>query len=191
MVLELNDVEITICKMDNHYNANFGSWIRNERNAAIIGHHLKKYIDDYNPCDFIVVLKWIVRSWTLRSIIIVAKSMFSDDIQSMSNSRKSEMYPYFKNRICVLSGLVFTWNNYFVAEFLSAFSRGMDISQKCKLLLSVLSYFDDEKKKALIALLDERAEKKLSNVLARVSANKRPTRSPLSNKDLHAAFAVS
>lgn len=84
MVLSLNEVEDRINLMDCKYDANFGDWIRNEENSRIIGYHLKKYIDDYPVSDFIVVLKWIVKDWTLRSIILLCQKMIISDIENFN-----------------------------------------------------------------------------------------------------------
>lgn len=193
MGLELKDVEVTIFKMDSHYDANFGSWIRNEKNAAVIGHHLNKYIDEYSPCDFIVVLKWIVRSWTLRSIILLSRSMMLQDIQSMSNSRKNDTYTQFRNRISILSGLIYTWNNFFTTEFLITFAKGLEIHQKCSLFVNTLSYFENERSRALIGLLCEKTEKRIKDVLLRAFLSKRAQKRHSKRKaggDLLKAFLI-
>lgn len=194
MSLELRDVEATIFKMDNHYDANFGSWIRNEKNAAVVGYHLNKYIDDYNPCDFIVVVKWIVRSWTLRSIIVLSKSMASHDIQHMDNSRKSETYRQLRNRVCILSGLTYTWNSFFIVEFLTAFSKGFSTQQKCKFFVNLLSYFSLDRNKVLIGMLSEKVEQGVCDILVRAFVDRKPRavrRKRRIHGELVAAFHVS
>lgn len=193
MTLSLDDIEITIYKMDKHYDANFGIWVRNEKNAAIVGYHLNKYIDDYNTSDFIVVIKWIVRSWTLRSIIILSKSMVLYDIQNMSNSRKSENYKNFKSRTCILSGLIYTWSNIFIVEFLLAFSKNLNTQQKCKFFVNMLVYFENSKKQILIKLINSKTENKVRNVLSRAFTynKKNKGRSRGINKDIMFAFSVS
>ncbi|KAG0437886.1 hypothetical protein DMUE_3424 [Dictyocoela muelleri] len=85
MVLSLDDFENRIYNMDSKYDANFGDWIRNEDNARIVGYHLRKYIDDYSTEDFIVALKWIVKDWTLRNIIVLVQKMIFEDFESMKD----------------------------------------------------------------------------------------------------------
>lgn len=91
MVLSLDDIERRIFLMDSKYDANFGDWIRNEDNARIVGYHLRKYIDDYSSEDFIVALKWIVKDWTLRNIIVLVQKMIIDDFERIGCKEFSEL----------------------------------------------------------------------------------------------------
>lgn len=168
MVLKLSDIELTITRMDAHYDANFGTWIRNEKNAALIGHHLSKYIDDYQCCDFIVVLKWIVRSWTLRSIIILSKNML-EDVKYLNNSRKKGNKA-FKTRIVILTGLVYTWNSLFVSEFFISFLKNLSYGQKCKILTNVFFYFDREKTKEVLESMKYKIDKEITDRLTKIDS---------------------
>lgn len=169
MTLNLKDIEITISRMDAHYDANFGIWIRNEKNAALIGHHLSKYLDDYQCSDFIVVLKWIVRSWTLRSIIILSKNML-DDTRFLTNSRKKGNKA-FKNRICILAGLIFTWNALFISEFLLSFLKNLDYGYKCKVVANVFFYFEKQKIYEVASNMNGKIDQEVVETMFRVKSN--------------------
>lgn len=176
MGLDLNDVETTISGMDLHYDANFGTWIRTEKNASIIGHHLKKYIDDYHISDFIVVLKWIMRTWTLRSIIILMRSMMSD----LKNS--------FRHRILIINGLFYTWNNIFIAEFVIAMTKEMNVDEKCMFYANVFRCFDNNKNEMILQMVADKVENKVKRVLKSVYGKKR--NKIRLNEDLVKAFIL-
>lgn len=190
MVLKLNDIEITISRMDGHYDANFGTWIRNEKNAAMIGHHLSKYIDDYQSCDFIVVLKWIVRSWTLRSIIILTRNML-EDIKFLSNSRKKEA-KQFRSRISILAGLIYTWNALFISEFFLSFMKNFCESEKCKLVANVFFYFEKEKINEVACGMEKKIERRVYDVIKKIESRKegKSFRKEM-QKELEEAFLIN
>ena len=82
MALCLKKIEQSINLMDETFDANFGDWIRNEDNCKIVGSNLKRYIEKYKISDFITVVKWIVKDWTLKSIILFSKKLIVDDLLS-------------------------------------------------------------------------------------------------------------
>lgn len=194
MSLKLSDVDLTVKLMDEHYDANFGSWIRNERNAAVVGFHLHKYIEDYNICDFIVVVKWIVRSWTLRSIIILSKAMVIEDIKSMSNRKKGESYKSFRIRMVALSGLIYTWNNLFIIEFMNSLSKDMDNKEQTKFIANLLIYFDKEKMVEIMCLVGNKFGKDIEELLSRMLKKRsKKITNPIKriSKDVKESFCIS
>ena len=134
MSLNLEKIESVISNMDETYDANFGDWIRNEENCKIIAYHLKKYVHLYPTHDFVVVLKWVVKDWTLRSIIILSKMMLISDIESE-----------FETRIDILQGLIHTWHPAFVAEFIISTCKILDESIKTTYIRNIIENFNTDR----------------------------------------------
>ena len=80
MTKTLESIEESIRLMDSIYDANFGEWIRNEQNCKVVGQNIKKYIGKYDDSDFIMVIKWIVKEWTLKGIMQFTKKFITDDL---------------------------------------------------------------------------------------------------------------
>lgn len=138
MPLSLKQIEDTINFMDSTYDANFGNWIRNEDNCKIVAGNLKKYIECYRESEFITVLKWIVKEWTLRSIIVLTKKLFIEDLGAVTPED-------YTRRIRILSGLVFTWSPLFISEFLLANTVEMRPIPRTDFMAGVLNVFDSAK----------------------------------------------
>lgn len=76
----MEEIEHSINSMDSIYDANFGEWIRNENNCKIVGANIKKYMRVYKEADFLVVIKWIVKDWTLKNIITFTKKLITEEL---------------------------------------------------------------------------------------------------------------
>jgi hypothetical protein len=171
MRLTLEQIEKSVGHMDETYDANFGEWIRNEDNARIVAYNMRKYVDSYKMSDFIVVVKWIVKDWTLKSIIIFAKKMLMEDIKSLSTARGEAERERYMKRIGMLSGLIFTWNPIFIAEFVISTTRGLSTNEKCKLLTNLLGVFEEGKLSDILSQLEPRIESKVHSELSRNLTN--------------------
>lgn len=119
--------------MDDTYDANFGEWIRNEENARIVGYNLKKYLN-YDTSSIIVCIKWIVKDWTLRSIISLMRKMTLDELND-------NIY----KRLDIIAGVIFTWNTVFISEFLVAMLKG--IKEEDRVVFAELLFKDFSKKR--------------------------------------------
>lgn len=129
--------------MDDTYDANFGEWIKNEENAKIVGFNLRKYINEYDTGKLIVVVKWVVKDWTLRSIISLIKRMLIDEVVNRNNVSKK--------RIAVIAGLIYTWNVMFIGEFLLAVFKMFDnVEQRIEFVEELLKDFEKEKIEELV-----------------------------------------
>lgn len=167
MGLCLEKIEKSICYMDETYDANFGDWIRNEDNARVVAYNMKKYIDSYKTSDFIVVVKWIVKDWTLKSIIVFSKKMLVEDIKALSFKAVGEDEEKYRRRVRILSGLVFTWNPVFITEFIVSTTRAFSTNEKCKLLLSLLEAFEPKKLSDVLVQLEAKIEQKVWSELVK------------------------
>lgn len=177
MGLCLEKIEKSIRHMDETYDANFGEWIRNEENARVVAYNMKKYIDNYKTSDFIVVVKWIVKDWTLKSIIIFSKKMLMEDIKALSFKNQKDEEDRYYRRVEILSGLIFTWNPVFITEFIISTTRVFSTNEKCKLLTSLLEAFEPRKLSEILSQLESKIEQRVWNELLR-SSNGEPSRKP-------------
>jgi hypothetical protein len=171
MRLTLEQIEKSVGHMDETYDANFGEWIRNEDNARIVAYNMRKYVDAYKTSDFIVVIKWIVKDWTLKSIIVFAKKMLMEDLKSLSSARGDAERERYMRRTAMLSGLIFTWNPIFITEFVISTTRGLSSSEKCKLLTNLLGVFEEGKLSDTLSQLESKLEPKVHNELTRTLTN--------------------
>ncbi|EPR78904.1 hypothetical protein SLOPH_1708 [Spraguea lophii 42_110] len=144
MALTFKKIGETVYKMDSTYDANFGDWIRNEENSRIIGHHLSQYVDEYSVDDIILVLKWIVKDWTLRSIILLSRKMIIEDL--MINKDKKKIL----KRIDIIKGLVETWNSIFISEFIISVIKTFTNEEKTEFIKVLLSTFEINKRKDIL-----------------------------------------
>lgn len=165
MGLCLEKIEKSISYMDDTYDANFGEWIRNEDNARIVAYNMKKYVDNYKTSDFIIVVKWIVKDWTLKSIIIFSKKMLVEDIKVLSFRKSDEDKDRYNKRIKIISGLIFTWNPVFITEFIVSITRSFGTNEKCKLLINLLEAFEARKLSEILSQLEAKIEQKAWNEL--------------------------
>lgn len=154
MALTLDKIESVITNMDETYDANFGEWIRNEENCKIIAYHLKKYIIQYPSHDFVVVLKWIVKDWTLRSIIVLSKMMMVADIESE-----------FEKKIDILQGLVHTWHPAFISEFITSTCRLLDEPTKKIYIKKILENFETTRVQDILQEIGDKIEVCLKEIV--------------------------
>lgn len=160
MPLCLKQIEDSINYMDEKYDANFSEWIRNEDNCKVVGSNLRKYLQRYRDSEFITVVKWIVKDWTLKSIILFSKKLILEDILSLNGEE-------YAKRIRVISGLVFTWNPIFISEFLLACSAEFTTSQKTDFLVCVLNVFDSKKLSEILSQIECKTDSSVKTELAR------------------------
>ncbi len=151
MPLTLKQISETINFMDETYDANFGEWIRNEDNCKIVGCNLKRYIENYRESEFITVVKWIVKDWTLKSIILFSKKMILEDLDNSN----LELYA---RKVKILSGLIFTWNPIFTSEFLLACSSELSTSQRTDFMVGVLNVFDNKKLSEILSQIESKID---------------------------------
>lgn len=180
MSLTLEKIEATICNMDQTYDANFGEWIRNEENCRIIAYHLKRYILEYPAHDFVVVLKWTVKDWTLRSIIILTKMMIIIDIEI-----------HFEQKMDILQGLIFTWHPAFIAEFLISTSKILnDEKIKKSFMIKLLQEFDKHVIEAIIGEIGDKIDQKYIECITNESRAKKQRKKQVKRKKLLDAFNI-
>jgi hypothetical protein len=160
MPLTLKQISETIGFMDETYDANFEEWIKNEDNCKIVGCNLKKYIESYRESEFITVVKWIVKDWTLKSIIIFSKKMIIEDLH-VSNP---EMYA---RKVKILSGLIYTWSPIFTSEFLIACTAELTTTQRIDFMVSSLSVFDSKKLAEILSQLENKLDTQSKNDLVK------------------------
>lgn len=160
MALTLKQITETINFMDETYDANFGEWIRNEDNCKIVGCNLKKYLENYRESEFITVVKWIVKDWTLKSIILFAKKMVIEDLFLSEN----ELYA---RKVKILSGLIYTWNPIFTSEFLLACSAELTIAQRTDFIVCVLNVFDNKKLSEILSQIESKIDSKTKKELVK------------------------
>lgn len=143
----LQDIDRVVNTMDETYDANFGDWIRNEDNCKIVGINMRKYVDEYNPSDFIVVVKWIVKDWTLKSIIIFSKKLIIDGL--LSKTRKQ-----YIQSIKIVTGFIYTWNPIFISEFLLASTREFPSKPRAAFFADVIQTFEKKKFNEILAQME-------------------------------------
>lgn len=151
MPLTLKQIDDTIEYMDKTYDANFCQWIKNEDNCKIVGNNLKKYLGSYRDSEFITVIKWVVKDWTLKSIIIFSKKLFIEDICDIDPDQ-------YAKRIKIISGLVYTWGPMFVSEFLLTCSVDMSKDQKTDFLVCVLNVFESKKLAEILLEIESKTD---------------------------------
>ncbi|KAI4291760.1 hypothetical protein PAPHI01_1034 [Pancytospora philotis] len=164
MALCLEEIEKSVSMMDDAYDANFGEWIRNEDNCKIVGANLKRYIDKYRASEFIVVVKWIVKDWTLKSIILFSKKLVVDDIFSHAPEEHAR-------RVQIVSGFIYTWNPIFVAEFLLAVTMQMDTRQRVDLVSRLLNAFEPRKLSEILAQIEGKTDQETKELLVKEFAS--------------------
>ncbi|EEQ81739.1 hypothetical protein NCER_101709 [Vairimorpha ceranae BRL01] len=188
-MLSLEQIEKSILFMDETYDANFGEWIRNEDNCRIIAYNMKKYIDKYSVSNMIVVIKWIVKDWTLKSIIIFTKKMLFEDIKNFIFKESDLERKKFHNRIKIVSGLIYTWNSLFISEFIIATTKIFSIEEKSYLLKMMLESFDQKKFSEIMEHLDNKMEFSVKNELSNICGTKK--RRPKRSRSIIEAYNVS
>merc|ERR1712003_45773 len=179
MSLTLEKIEKSINAMDNTYDANFGDWIRNEDNCKIISHHLKKYTLEYPSHDFVVVLKWTVKDWTLRSIIILCKMMIVADIETA-----------FDRKMEILQGLIFTWHPAFVAEFILSTSKMIRSTLKASYCSRLLEDFESDRVKIIIAEMGDKIDSELKESVVSILAECKTKKRCVKRKRLIDAYQI-
>lgn len=157
----LKNVEESVNMMDKIYDANFGEWIRNEDNCKIVSINLKKYVKTYSVSSLITVIKWIVKDWTLKYIIIFFKKLIIDDLGVYGSEQ-------FKKNIKVISGSIYTWNSVFISEFLMAITLNLSSNVKSKLCADILCEFENKK---LIDVLEHIKNKIDPKIKAMITKN--------------------
>lgn len=151
--LTLNKIAQTIIFMDETYDANFGEWIRNEENARIVGYNLKKYLH-YKIDDIILVLKWIVKDWTLRSIIILIKRMLIDEFNNL-----------YEKKIEIIRGLVYTWNAIFIGEMIISIIKNLKGDEKTRFVKRLLRDFDRERVDEMVKVIGGKVDVNVKKVM--------------------------
>ncbi|EQB61923.1 protein with wd40 repeat [Vairimorpha apis BRL 01] len=154
-MLTLEKIENSINFMDDTYDANFGEWIRNEDNCRIVAYNMKKYVNKYSTSNMIVAIKWIVKDWTLKSIIIFTKKMIIEDIKGDIDNQLE--------KIKIISGLIYTWNPLFISEFILATTKNFMVDEKIKFLNYMLESFEYKKINEIFKQLDNKLELKVKN----------------------------
>ncbi|WUR04996.1 uncharacterized protein VNE69_11159 [Vairimorpha necatrix] len=172
-MLSLDQIEKSILFMDDTYDANFGEWIRNEDNCRIIAFNMKKYLDKYPVSNMIVVIKWIVKDWTLKSIIIFTKKMLFEDIININN-------------IKIVSGLIHTWNPLFISEFILATTKYFSSEEKLRILKILLESFEDKKLNEIFLHLDNKLESGIKKDLVDKNGSMRRKRNKRSRSIIEA-----
>ena len=143
--------------MDMVHDANFGSWVKNELNVCLIATNIRKYIKEYSVPKIIIVMKWIVRDWTLKSIIkfleksIIIDMIFCNDVDEETEQSQFKMYD-------ILSGIIFTWDAIFITEFLLSTSKRLRQSEAADYLGNMLLPFNKRKKNNILVLLEQKLE---------------------------------
>ena len=162
----LESIEESISAMDSIYDANFGEWIRNETNCKTVAFNIKKYLVMYKSSDFIVVIKWIVKDWTLKSIINLMKHLITDDLYRNIPSCLDELNPYtqiylknkqmYEYKLNIVSGIVYTWNTLFIAEFILATSVNFNEEQRAEYFYNVLEVFNRQKLSEILLQIESK-----------------------------------
>lgn len=162
-MLTFTQITSTVKLMDDTYDANFGEWIKNEENAKIVGFNLRKYVNEYDTGRLIMVVKWIVKDWTLRSIISLIKRMLIDEMKVVN-----------KKRISVIAGLVFTWNVMFIGEFMLAVFKMFDsVEQKIEFSEELLKDFEKEKIEELVKSIGSKIDGRLRTKILKMKGGRR------------------
>lgn len=160
MTLCLKKIEKTVNMMDETYDANFGEWIRNEDNCKIVGQNLRRYISNYKTSEFIVVVKWIVKDWTLKSIILFSKKLILDSLFDYSGEE-------YARRIQIVSGFIYTWNPIFIAEFLLATTMQMEVNQRVDIVARLLSVFEIKKLSEILSQIEGKTDQETKDLLVK------------------------
>lgn len=167
-MLTLDQIEKSIMYMDDTYDANFGEWIRNEDNSRIVAFNMKKYVDSYSVSNVIVVIKWIVKDWTLKSIIIFTKKMLIEEIKTLSFREADQDKEKYYNRVKIVSGIIYTWNPLFISEFILSTTKYFNSEEKIKLLEALLDSLEDNKLNDVLNHLNGKLDNKVRNELINV-----------------------
>ncbi|KAI5169183.1 hypothetical protein PAEPH01_0511 [Pancytospora epiphaga] len=154
----LKRIEQSINVMDAKYDANFGDWIRNEDNCKIVGFNLKRYIEKYKISEFITVIKWVIKDWTLKSIILFARKLVVDDLFSVSIDG-------YMRRVRIVSGFIYTWNPIFISEFLLAITVEMPIDRRAGFYADVLCSFEPKKLAEILSQIEGKLDGPMKNKL--------------------------
>lgn len=125
------DVERNLRLMDQHNEANFTDWIRNERNLSLSLPHIKRVMFDYGVDRIINGLRWLICEWRLASIATTMKYLLIDDIWVPKLNPTEFDYVHFlcvagncytisktefRNRIRIIMALIDGWNFEHVRE---------------------------------------------------------------------------
>lgn len=161
-MLTIEKVEQSIEFMDLKYEANFGDWIQNEINSKTIGIYFRNYVKDNSIHDLVIVLKWIVKKWTLKSIINLCTNIL------MENGNSNIYLSLKKINIC--QGVIYTWNSEFCSEFVYCLSKNLKQIIKLRFFANIFSNFSDEKVNDIIILLKE---KKVSKEIIKLIGQRR------------------
>lgn len=153
--MKMSDIENSIKYMDETYDANFGDWIRNEENVRIVAHNLKKYVNLYSADKFIIVLKYVVKDWTLRSIIVLIKKIFDKEIN-----------------VEIVQGLVYTWNSIFIAEFVVSLMKNKGLSDKAEFVRVFFDCFEKEKINQILSHMESKIEGRIREVIVELTNKK-------------------
>ncbi|KAK6089665.1 hypothetical protein P3W45_001307 [Vairimorpha bombi] len=188
-MLTLEQIEKSILYMDDTYDANFGEWIRNEDNCRIVAYNMKKYIDKYSVSSMIVVIKWVVKDWTLKSIIIFTKKMLFEDIKSLCSKESDFDKEKFVNRVKIVSGLIHTWNSLFISEFILATTKYFTSEEKSRILKMMLDSFEQKKLSEIFTHLDNKLESKVKSDL--INDNKLKKKRSRRSRSIIEAYNVS
>lgn len=154
------DVEKNLRLMDQHNEANFTDWIRNEHNLTLSLPHIKRVMFDYGVERITNGLKWLILEWRLASIATTIKFLLIDDIWiPKEDSNEFDNLHYlivsgqcfsiskvdFRNRIRIIMSLIDGWNFEHVRElfhFLCSASCN-STSQSAFLLQALLLAFPE------------------------------------------------
>ena len=158
MVTRLERIENTIEAMDEMYDANFGEWIRNEENCKIVGANLKRYMGRYRDSDFITVVKWIMKDWTLKSIIFFTRRLVGEDLLSGDADQRTKY-------VRIITGFIYTWNPIFIAEFLMAITAGYPMKARAQIYVDVLVVFDARKLSEILTQIENKADDLFKSIL--------------------------
>lgn len=163
-MLTFTRITSSVKQMDETYDANFGEWIKNEENAKIIGFKLRIYVNEYDKSKLIIVVKWIVKDWTLRSIISLIKKMLIDVL--------IEKRIIDKKIVSIIAGLVYTWNVIFIGEFLLAIFKMLDkVEFKIKFVGMLLKDFDKDKINELLNHIKPKVDEKIAESILKCKRN--------------------
>lgn len=162
-MLTFQSIQSSVVFMDETYDANFGEWIRNEENARIVGYNLRKYVNIYERDSIIIIIKWVVKDWTLRNIISLMKKMIIEDLQI--NTYK---------KLDIVAGVIYTWNPVFVGEFFGAMLKAINKYEQ-KVIFAELLFKDFSKKKieGVINHVESKMDINIRNMIVKRKSIKR------------------
>lgn len=162
--LSKQTIEATVHAMDKLYDANFGDWIRNEENCKIIGANMRRYLSAYRESEFITVVKWIVRDWTLKSIILFTRRLLMVETPQ-TDQFDAQSGDLGIRTVKILSGFIYTWNPVFIAEFLLSVTASYTSDERASLIVDVLGAFEPRKLSEILSLLQTKADESLRRSL--------------------------